>query len=290
MEAAMDEVEEQRGALRGEPRHATGTATADPRGDEGGKRKRPDPPGEEAADGERAWKRTRAGDPGRGAAGVRPVKSKNPETDRTHAVGNKRATDKMPARARTPCETSTEILTPSEESSTPSAPPPQTAWCTCAAGCHNPLATPQEREWELCMDYTHHACWGCGGGCDADNCGYPQAQAETPEEGPAPAAPPEEPEHWCGCAAGPPCNNWLETPLEREWGMCSDCANYACGHDGGSDADNSAPPQVSPLLRALTETKGERLRDRRNPERTETRPQTLRRRPKRREIGLAHTG
>ena len=240
LEAAMDEVEEQRGALRGEPRHATGTATADPRGDEGGKRKRPDPPGEEAADGERAWKRTRAGDPGRGAAGVRPVKSKNPETDRTHAVGNKRATDKMP------CETSTEILTPSEESSTPSAPPPQTAWCTCAAGCHNPLATPQEREWELCMDCTHHACWGCGGGCDADNCGYPQAQAETPEEGPAPAAPPEEPEHWCGCAAGPPCNNWLETPLEREWGMCSDCANYACGHDGGSDADNSAPPQVSP--------------------------------------------
>jgi len=187
-----------------------------------------------------------SGDPGRGAAGVGPVKNKNPETDGSPAVGNKRATDKMPGERRLPCEASTETPAPSEESSTPSAPPGETAWCTCVAGCHNTLDTPQEREWKLCMDCTHHACWGCGGGCDADNCGYPQAQAETPEEGPAPAAPPEEPEHWCGCAAGPPCSNWLETPLEREWGMCSDCANYACGCAGNSDADNCGLPQVSP--------------------------------------------
>ena len=28
-------------------------------------------------------------------------------------------------------------------------------------------------QWGLCSDCVHHACWGCGGGCEADNCGYP---------------------------------------------------------------------------------------------------------------------
>ena len=62
------------------------------------------------------------------------------------------------------------------------APADIVAWCRCIAYCHNFLETDQEMEWGLCHDCANHACWGCGGGCDADNCGYPDEKATSEAE------------------------------------------------------------------------------------------------------------
>jgi hypothetical protein len=330
LEAAMDEVEEQRGALRGGPRPeegnvtVTGTDTASPRGNEGANRKRPDPPGAGAAEGEGGRKRTRAGDPGRGTPGVAPVKTKNPETNGSPAVGNKKrlqltATEKMSACGEDPDDLPEEAQTLAGPTGThllmlptdalrrirsfhvfqwgfrwtpegawhwldvTSAtlfrilrnadppvwipPPPAPAWGATVVvyqQCGRIQLSESDPNGCDCANWgTCSACGGrpvrlCANPCHAPAAEEPEEppETETPEEGPAPAAPPEEPEHWCGCAAGPPCNNRLETPLERERGMCSDCANYTCGQAGGDDADNCGLPQVSPP--AARANRGER--------------------------------
>jgi hypothetical protein len=46
-------------------------------------------------------------------------------------------------------------------------------YCGCAAECWTTLESERERANLICDNCAHGGCWGCGGGCEGDNCSLP---------------------------------------------------------------------------------------------------------------------